>query len=96
MIPKKIISQQVRSIDILPTLLDIFHIDIAKNEEISGKTMIPIIEGKNDERVAIIESGNPLKTGKPPKESNVVAIRMNNWNNISYNSLVNLINPKKD
>jgi len=77
----KSISTQVRSIDILPTILEICNIPIDPNyKKISGESLIPLInENHNLERVAISESGNPLQSGKPPKEPNVVSIRKENF-----------------
>jgi len=78
--PTKIVTHQVRSIDIFPTILDIFKIpqDSLFNK-ISGESLIPLIQGESDERSAIIETGNPLQSNRPPKEPNVIAIRKNNW-----------------
>ena len=78
--PQKIIDQQVRSVDILPTILEIFNIKPdSSNDIISGKSLMPLVKGKIEERPAVIESGNPLKHEEPPKEHNIVAIRKNNW-----------------
>lgn len=90
--PVQTFSQQVRSIDIMPTILDFLKIrpDI-KYEKISGKSLIPLINGKIDERTAIIESGNPLHSNKPPEEPNVLAIRKNGWKLI-----INLHNDVKE
>lgn len=78
--PVKSISYQARSIDILPTILEIFNIkEDQRYEKISGRSLIPLIDGKIDNRTAIIETGNPLEDNKPPKEPNVIAIRKSNW-----------------
>ncbi len=78
--PKMEVSQQVRSIDIMPTILDFLKIEPdPKFKKISGETLMPLVNGKKDERLAIIESGNPLKSNKPPEEPNVIAIRKNGW-----------------
>jgi len=79
-LPSTKINQQVRSIDIMPTILEILKIE--QNPEfkkISGKNLLPLINGIKEERTAIIETGNPLHNEKPPKEPNVVAIRKSNW-----------------
>ena len=90
--PVQTISQQVRSIDIMPTILDILNIspDIKYNK-ISGKSFMQLVKGNMDERSAIIESGNPLESNKPPEEPNVLAIRKNNWKLI-----INLHNDTKE
>jgi len=78
--PVKTITQQVRSIDILPTLLEVLKIDEDDSyNKISGKSVLPLINGNSlKDRPAIIESGNPLGSNKPPKKPNIIAIRKNN------------------
>lgn len=79
-IPKAKIEQQVRSIDIMPTILEILKIKQNPSlNKISGKSLVPLINGKQEDRTAIIETGNPLHNEQPPKEPNVVAIRKSNW-----------------
>ena len=58
-IPKgKKISQQVRTVDIFPTLFDLLGIKI--HEEIDGSSLINLMNGMNeDEKIAYMES-NPL------------------------------------
>ena len=66
----KIISQQVRQVDIFPTLLDILGI---KNiENVDGQSLVPLINGKNIEELpACIESPPELKK----KTEKVIGIR---------------------
>ena len=74
------IEQQVRSVDLLPTILELLSIQQDPNyEKIDGKTLLPLINGKRDTRIAFSQSGNPLKSEKPPKEPNVWAIRTEGW-----------------
>jgi arylsulfatase A-like enzyme len=74
------IENQVRSIDILPTILDLLSIkEDSSYEKIQGKSLVPIMEGKNESRIAFSQSGNPLNSSKPPKEPNVSAIRTDEW-----------------
>jgi len=110
--PVKKIDSQVRSIDILPTILDYFRINMDNNyEKISGRSLKKIIEGKYESRGAITETGNPLNDNKPPKEPNIVSFRKNGWklilnlyNNtqelynvdVDHNEKNNLIDNKKD
>ena len=77
----KTVERQVRSIDILPTILDLLSVSSDKNyNEIDGKSLVPIIEGIDERpRVAFSQSGNPLSSGKPPKEPNVYAVRTDEW-----------------
>jgi len=92
------VKNQVRSIDILPTILDILQISEDQNyKKIQGKSLITLINGKSESRVAFSQSGNPLDTGKPPKKPNISSIRTDNWKFIKnlYNNteeLYNLIN----
>lgn len=79
-IPSAHIKTQVRSIDVLPTILDILKIRIdPKYEKFQGESLIPFIEGKCIPKIAFSQSGNPLKSGKPPKEPNVWAVRTDEW-----------------
>ena len=83
-LPKKIISNQIRSIDLLPTILDILSIPTDTNyKSIDGKSLISIIDGHGEERIAFSQSGNPLKNKQPPKEPNVFSIRTDKWKFIS-------------
>ena len=98
-LPSTKIEQQVRSIDIMPTILEILKIE--QNPEfkkISGKSLLPLINGIKEERTAIIETGNPLHNEQPPKEPNVVAIRKSNWKLIwnLYDNSKELYNLEQD
>ena len=74
------IQNQVRSVDILPTILDILSIQQDKNfKEIDGKSLVSVINGEQDSRIAFSQSGNPLNSGKPPKEPNVYSVRTDEW-----------------
>ncbi len=74
------IKNQIRSIDILPTILDILKIPIDPNyEKFDGQSLMPILSGDDTPRIAFSQSGNPLDSGKPPKEPNVWAIRTDDW-----------------
>ncbi len=83
-LPKITTSNQIRSIDLLPTILKILSIPIDSNYKlIDGKSLIPIINGNSEERIAFSQSGNPLKNKQPPKEPNVFSIRTDKWKFIS-------------
>ena len=74
------VKNQVRSIDILPTILELLSISHDKNyKEIDGISLMPLINGKEDKRIAFSQSGNPLNSGKPPKKPNVYAVRTDEW-----------------
>lgn len=78
--PVKEVKQLVRTIDTMPTILDVLCFDEDKNyKKMGGKTMMPLIQEEMEKRYAFIESGNPLKTGAPPKQPNVRAIRTSEW-----------------
>ena len=98
-IPKITVQNQIRSIDILPTILEILSIPIDENyEKFQGKSLLPIIKGNKETRIAFSQSGNPLKTGKPPKEPNVNAIRTDDWKYIknTHDDSEELYNLKDD
>lgn len=74
------IQQQVRSIDILPTILEILSIPQDPNyEKMDGQTLLPLANGSKESRLAFSQSGNPLNSDKPPKTPNVYAIRTDEW-----------------
>jgi len=78
--PIKEIKQLVRTIDTVPTIIDILGFAEDKNyKKMDGKTMMPLIKGEIDERYGFIEAGNPLKTGAPPRQPNIRAIRTSKW-----------------
>lgn len=79
-IPRIIIDSQVRSIDILPTILEILGIKEDSNfNKIQGISMIPLVNGKQEDRIAFSQSGNPLDNKEPPEEPNVWSIRTQKW-----------------
>jgi arylsulfatase A-like enzyme len=106
------VKNQVRSIDILPTILELLSISHDKNyKEIDGISLMPLINGKEDKRIAFSQSGNPLNSGKPPKKPNVYAVRTDEWKYIKNihnnteelyflkddpNEEINLINIEKE
>jgi len=59
--------------------------------------LIPLINGHTESRIAFSQSGNPLDSGKPPKEPNVYAVRTDEWKYIrnihdSTEELYDLVN----
>lgn len=83
-LPKKIIENQIRSVDLLPTILEILSIPMDSNyKPIDGESLMPIINGIHEERIAFSQSGNPLQNKQPPKEPNVFSVRTNKWKFIS-------------
>jgi len=92
----KNITQQVRTIDFLPTILELFEIPIDENfKKIDGRSLVPIINGeKIDEDFAFSETGNPQNDSAPPKKPNVKSIRTSEWKLIfnEYNDTKELYN----
>ena len=79
-LPKIQVNTQVRSVDILPTILDLLSIPIdASYQPFDGKSLVPLMHGKKELRIAFSQSGNPLKNKDPPKEPNVWAVRTDDW-----------------
>ena len=85
--PKEI-SQQVRTIDFMPTILDYLKIKYDSSySSIDGESLLPLFQGKPiDEKIAYSETGNPLKEKQPPKEPNTFSVRTSKWKMI-YNQL---------
>ena len=98
-LPNKITENQIRSIDLLPTILEILSIPMDSDyKQIDGKSLMPIIHGNHEERIAFSQSGNPLKNKQPPKEPNVFSIRTDKWKFISniHNNTEELYNLQND
>ncbi|WP_268544103.1 sulfatase [Candidatus Nitrosotenuis cloacae] len=76
----KLVNEQVRSIDVLPTILEILTIPIDPDYTVfQGESLIPFLYGKGKSRIAFSQSGNPLDTNRPPEKPNVWAIRTPQW-----------------
>lgn len=94
------INEQVRHIDILPTILENLGIELDTDyEKIDGISLIPLIKNKSfPETAAYTETANPLEDKIPPKKPNTKSIRMSNWKLIFniYNDSMELYDLKKD
>ncbi len=79
-VPKEI-SQQIRTIDFMPTILEYLGIKLDPTfEQLDGISLIPLINGENiPEQTAYSETGNPLDKKEPPKEPNTMSIRSSKW-----------------
>ena len=77
----KLVKQQIRHVDFMPTILDDLGIPLDKNfKEIDGVSLIPVINGEQtDEQIAYTETGNPLRSNAPPKEPNTKSVRTSKW-----------------
>ena len=94
------ISQQIRTIDFMPTILDFLKIPFDDNyEKIDGTSLMPLIHGLSiPEQIAYSETGNPLDKKAPPKEPNTKSVRTSKWKLISnqYNNSKELYNLELD
>src|SRR6266568_1462836 len=64
----KVVDAQVRTIDILPTVLDLLHVKLP--DELDGKSLKPYITGaENSDRTAIGQTDYPLRFGWSPLRS---------------------------
>ena len=94
------VTQQVRSVDIMPTILEHLNIKFDPEfESIDGFSLFPLINGETmKEHYAFTETGNPLETQIPPKKPNTKSIRTSEWKLIinEHNNTKELYNLKKD
>ena len=94
------ISQQIRTIDFMPTILDFLNIPFDNNyEKIDGTSLVPLIQGLSiPEQIAYSETGNPLDKKAPPKEPNTKSVRTSKWKLISnqYDNSKELYNLELD
>lgn len=94
------ISQQVRTIDYMPTILGYLKIPLEpKYQKIDGESLLPLFRGeKIPEKFAYSETGNPLNGKAPPKEPNTHSIRTSNWKLIynTHNNTKELYDLKTD
>lgn len=89
LLPDKIstrIDFQSRTIDIMPTILDIIDIKQDENfEKIQGESLMTFVEGKEkSDRIAFCETGGLRGPWPSPKEHNVFCVRYKN-KKIIYN-----------
>ena len=78
--PKQI-SQQIRTVDFMPTILELLEIPFNKKfEEFDGESLCPLFNNMDmEEKFAYSETGNPLGEKTPPKEPNTKSIRTSDW-----------------
>jgi membrane-anchored protein YejM (alkaline phosphatase superfamily) len=78
--PKEV-TQQIRTIDLMPTILDYLEIILDNNySNLDGISLLPLIKDESlPESYAFSETGNPLHEKAPPKEPNVKSIRTSKW-----------------
>ena len=94
------IKQQIRTIDYMPTILDLLNISLDESYyDLDGISLLPLTEGKSvSEPYAFSETGNPLHDKSPPKEPNTKSIRTSDWKLIfnEYNNTKELYNLQLD
>lgn len=97
---KNEITQQIRHVDFMPTILDLLDISLDKEfESLDGVSLVPLIHGKNfEEKIAYSETANPLNEKAPPKKPNTKSVRTSNWKLIfnEYNNTKELYNLNDD
>ena len=96
----KEITQQIRTIDLMPTILDYLEIIPDNNySNLDGMSLLPLIKDESlPEPYAFSETGNPLHEKAPPKEPNVKSIRTSKWKLIfnEHNNSKELYNLESD
>jgi arylsulfatase A-like enzyme len=96
-IDPKIISQQVRSVDIFPTLLNILEINF-NLKEIQGQSLLPLFKGEKLEELPVLVEAAP----NSPKffQTNIIGVRTSNFkyfrNKYDESADVHLYNLKID
>ena len=94
------ISNQVRHVDFMPTILDLLGIELDPDyQSLDGKSLHSLIKGENfKENIAYSETGNPLDTKKPPRMPNIKSVRTSKWKLIvnEYNNSKELYDLEKD
>ena len=75
------ITQQIRTVDFMSTILDYLEIPFDNNyEKADGTSLMPLIRGSSiPEQIAYSETGNPLDKKEPPKEPNTKSVRTSKW-----------------
>jgi arylsulfatase A-like enzyme len=74
------IGKLIRSIDLLPTILDLAKLKEKKGyKPIRGKSFLPFVYGKTDDRMAYSETGGLGGPTPSPDKPNVKSIRTNKW-----------------
>ena len=94
------VTQLTRTIDLFPTILDIFGFapDTGLHKKPTGKSLLSLAEGASDSRTAYVETGGLYGPHPSPKSPNVKCIRTDEWK-IIYNTTTRkkeFYNVKKD
>ena len=80
-IPKNLeVRHVVRNIDMMPTLLDLLKIPAKKGyKPIQGRSLLPVLKGKKEERIAYSETGGLGGPTPSPEKHNLKAVRTDKW-----------------
>ena len=80
-IPKNLeIRQVVRNIDLLPTILELLKISVKKKyKPIQGRSLLPLLTGKKEARIAYSETGGLGGPTPSPEKHNIRAVRTDKW-----------------
>jgi len=96
----KEITQQIRHIDLMPTILEKFGIKLnTKFENLDGVSLMPLLQNQSmDELISYTETANPLDESEPPKKPNTKCVRTSKWKLIfnEYDGSKELYNLEKD
>ena len=94
------ISQQIRLVDFMPTILDYLNIKLdPRFSNPDGVSLLPLMHGKEiPEKIAYSETGNPLDQNEPPKQPNTKSVRTSKWKLIfnEYNNTTELYDLEND
>ncbi len=84
--PAEKLEKQIRCIDVMPTLLDLLAIKPDTSfKPMQGKSLMPIIDGKEEEEKPAFSETAPLGGPWPsPSKPTVHAIRFNGWKLVFY------------
>jgi len=97
---KQEISNQIRHIDLMPTILDYLQIPLDLNyESLDGHSLLPLIKNQHfEESIAYSETANPLQGNAPPKKPNTKSVRTSKWKLIfnEHNNTRELYNLQTD
>jgi len=96
----KILTNQIRHIDLMPTILDYLGVSLDSNyESLDGISLLPLINDQFfEELIAYSETANPLKENTPPKKVNTKSVRTSKWKLIfnEHNNTKELYNLQND
>jgi len=88
-IQPKVIDKQCRTIDIMPTILELIDEQIPSDSKIQGKSLLPLVTDPSSmDREVFVETGGLYGPWPSPKKHNVFCIKKNN-KKLIYNDTPN-------